>query len=70
VLQHSAIDLGAPGHDSSFGWGLPQADTAVEIAAELAATGEMFFFDGFEHGDLCGWSNAPAACQTVCSTQN
>jgi subtilisin family serine protease len=33
ILQQSAWDLGAPGRDSSFGYGLVQADAAASLAA-------------------------------------
>jgi subtilisin family serine protease len=35
LLQRSARDLGAPGHEDTFGWGLVQARDALEL---LAAT--------------------------------
>jgi subtilisin family serine protease len=33
LLQRSASDLGTPGHDDLFGWGLVQAREAVELLA-------------------------------------
>lgn len=32
ILQQSALDLGAPGRDETFGYGLVQADSAVALA--------------------------------------
>lgn len=37
ILQNTAEDLGAPGRDDIFGFGLVRADRAVEAAANLAA---------------------------------
>lgn len=32
ILQQSALDLGTPGRDNTFGYGLVQADSAVDLA--------------------------------------
>jgi subtilisin family serine protease len=50
VLRETATDLGDPGWDQYFGWGLPQADAAVEFALRA------IFFDDFELGDSSRWS--------------
>lgn len=49
ILRETARDLGPPGHDDDFGWGLPRADAAVDLA------GRMIFFDGFETGSIDCW---------------
>ncbi len=56
VLRQAARDLGSPGLDPNFGWGLPLADRALEIVDELATVGEMIFHNGFEQGNICSWS--------------
>lgn len=56
VLREAARDLGTAGHDPDFGWGLPLADRALEIVGELAAIGELIFYNGFEQGNICSWS--------------
>jgi len=35
ILFQSATDLGAPGYDTAFGWGLPNAFLAVALAKQL-----------------------------------
>src|SRR5690606_9852523 len=42
VLRTTANPLGTSGYSQQFGWGLPKADAAVALAADL------LFFDGFE----------------------
>ncbi len=37
VLRRSAVDIGAPGFDTQFGWGRLNASSSVTIAAPLAA---------------------------------
>jgi len=49
LLRGSAVDLGAPGWDQYYGWGLPKAGAALQ-ALDL-------FSDTFESGDLSQWSN-------------
>lgn len=48
LLRDTASDLGTPGWDEIFGWGLPNAADALE-ALDL-------FGDGFESGDTSEWS--------------
>ena len=35
AMRETAIDLGAPGYDPAYGWGLPQADRACERLKEI-----------------------------------
>lgn len=55
VLRTTADPLGTSGYSQQFGWGLPKADAAVALAADL------LFFDGFETGDTSCW-NGDGAC--------
>lgn len=59
VLRETADRFGAPGHGLDFGWGLPKADAAVALAADL------LFFDGFETGTTECWNGS-----TTCSGGN
>ncbi|NJL27773.1 MAG: hypothetical protein HC897_07685, partial [Thermoanaerobaculia bacterium] len=51
VLREAAFDLGPAGWDGDFGWGLPCADHAVELAER------MIFSDGFETGTTECWGS-------------
>lgn len=55
VMRETADRFGASGHSLDFGWGLPKADAAVELAAGL------LFFDGFETGTTECW-NGSSTC--------
>jgi len=48
LLRSSALDLGAPGWDQIYGWGLPKAAAALEALDRFA--------DSFESGDTSQWS--------------
>lgn len=50
VLRATAEDLGDPGWDQYFGFGLPKADAAVELGVQ------MIFYDGFEFENASRWS--------------
>ncbi|MGP1347450.1 MAG: S8 family peptidase [Phycisphaerales bacterium] len=41
IMRSTALDLGTPGFDSSFGWGLPRADAAVGVVAVPACPGDV-----------------------------
>lgn len=51
ILKHTAEDLGDPGWDQYFGYGLPKADAAVEFGSDF------IYYDGFDFGSTDRWSD-------------
>lgn len=45
ILKEKARDLGDPGYDTTFGWGLVDANAATERAAAIRALGTVTFED-------------------------
>lgn len=45
ILKEKARDLGDPGYDTTFGWGLVDANAATERAAGIRALGRVVFGD-------------------------
>lgn len=48
IMSSTAVDLGDPGRDDLFGWGLVNARNALDLI--------VVFSDGFETGDTSQWS--------------
>ena len=57
LLYETADDLGAPGRDNEFGWGLLDVDEAVEAALDAAAAPSRAFRDV----DQNAWYQTPVA---------
>ena len=57
LLYETADDLGAPGRDDEFGWGLLDVDEAVEAALDAAAAPSRAFRDV----DQNAWYQTPVA---------
>lgn len=64
LMESTALDLGAPGHDSAYGYGLIQMDTAIAtiFPTPVPATeaGTPFYFPGFAIPSPTGTSTLTA----------
>lgn len=58
VLIHCAGDLGRPGPDAQYGWGLLRSDRAAEVLKEDALTGARTRRRAIREGDVHAWTVA------------
>ena len=59
VLRRTCVDLGAPGYDTTFGWGIPNAEAAMKAALQPADLDLDGTVDGADLGVLLSkWGSA------------
>ncbi len=82
LLQMTAEDLGEPGRDDEYGWGLVDASAAYKVVATSATcedTSAAFLWEGeskdcawvaYERMDLCEERSFKLACPSTCQACN